>query len=388
MEFDKMKKVIQEESSRNIEKLHKLSKKVWQIKNYSPYELQNKCIGKWDELKNDIGSEIHPLIKVYEDRPVTNLIFGSGGFSTGNFQAAQYQKVKDYLDKSPIILQGIVTNKSERNGCNGKKIALKNNLPYISLDFADWYHEFIDKEQTNPIRATRYWFQPNDPNKPSIKEIAYRFDIRQNQFHKALGQEIENKLNYPTDIVSARGYNFQFCSNLFFHQKETLPVINDTHPSDLTYIDPSTKERLYPGWQSQAVQLMLDDNIKQIRGSLIGIDYMDTTEQIYELDEGPLLAIGQGIDVYDNLGRNPRSIQELVKIMDDFFFCTLEPTGIILTWGISEKKMSITYQTISGEPKIVKQHAIIVGDKVLSGIDAFGSNLEKNIRDLEAFLLS
>ena len=388
MEFDKIKKVIQEESSRNIEKLHKLSKKVWQIKNFSPYELQNKCIGKWDELKNEIGCKIHPLIKVYEDRPVTNLIFGSGGFSTGDFQAAQYQKVKGYLDKSPIILQGIVTNKSEKNGCNGKIVALKYNLPYISLDFSDWYHEFIDKAQSNPIRATRYWFQPNDPNIPPLKEITHRFDIRQNQFHKALGKEIEKKLSYPTDIVSARGYNFQFCSNLFFHQKESLPLINDTHPTDLTYIDPSTKERLYPGWQSQAVQLMLDDNIKQIRGSLIGIDYMDITEQIYELDEGPLLAIGQGIDISDNLERDSRNIQELIKIMDDYFFCTLEPTGIILMWGISERKLPIPYQTKMGETKIIKQHAIIVGDRVLSGIDAFGSNLEKNIKDLEAFLLS
>jgi len=387
MGFEKVKKEIEEQSLRNINRLHQLSKKVWYVNNYSPYELQNKCIARWDDLGNEIGSKIKPIITVYEDRPVTNLIFGSGSFSTGDFQAAQYKEVNDYLDNPPITLQGIVTNKSKKNGCLGKKVALKYNLPYISLDFTDWYHNYIDKDESNPTAATRYWFQPNDPKLPSSKEIERRFDIRQNQFHKALGREIEKEINYPTDIVSARGYNFQFCSNLFLHQKSNLPKINDTHPTDLTYINSSTKERLYPGWQSQAVQLMLNDKIKHIRGSLIGVNYMDKTEQIYELDEGLILAIGQGIELKPKMDNTSNQIQELIKIIDDYFFCTLEPTGIILVWGISEEKLPVTYQDLSGEPITVEQHAIIVGDKVLSGIDVFGSNLARNLKDLEKFLL-
>lgn len=387
MKFEEAKKGIEKESSRNINRLHQLSKKLWQKNNYSSYELQSKCIAKWEELRDEIESKVTPLIKVYEDRPVTNLIFGSGSFSTGEFQAAQYKKVTSYLDKSPVILQGIVTNKSEKNGCNGKKVALKYKLPYISLDFTDWYREFIEKEESNPTGVTRYWFQPSDPKKPSSEEIERRFDIRQNQFHRALGEEIEKQLDFPTDIVSARGYNFQFCSNIFLHQKNHLPEINDTHPTDLTYINSSTKERLYPGWQSQAVQLMINDNIKQIRGSLIGVDYMDRTEQIYELDEGPLLAIGQGIELKPTMNYTSHQIQELIKIVDDYYFCTLEPTGIILAWGISEEKLPVTYQDKSGKKITVEQHAIIVGDKVLSGIEVFGNNLARNMHDLEDFLL-
>ncbi|TFG13509.1 MAG: hypothetical protein EU531_09755 [Promethearchaeota archaeon] len=388
MDFDKFKEEIEEESFKNINKLHQMAKKVWQRYDLNPYDLQHKCVSRWDELEEEIGCKVVPLIKVYEDRPVTNLIFGSGSFSTGEFQASQYKKVRSYLRNNPITLQGIVTNKSKKNGCNGKTVALKYDVPYISLDFTEWYHRFIDKNEPNPTAATRYWYLPNDPNKPSSEETNHRFDIRQNHFHKALGEEIEKNVNYPTDIVSARGYNFQFCSNLFLHQNNELPAINDTHPTDLTYIDTSTKERLYPGWQSQAVQLMLDDKITHIRGSLIGIDYMNKTEQIYELDEGPLLAIGQGIELKSKMDYTSHQIQELIKIVDDYFFCTLEPTGIILVWGISEEKLPVTYQDVSGVPITIEQHAIIVGEKVLSGINVFGNNLAKNLEDLEKFLLS
>jgi hypothetical protein len=388
MDFDKFKEEIEEESFKNINKLHRLSKKIWQRYDLNPYDLQHKCITRWNELEDEIGSKIHPLIKVYENRPVTNLIFGSGSFSTGEFQARQYEKVSKYLKNTPITLQGIVTNKSKENGCNGKTVALKYKLPYISLDFTDWYHNFINENESNPTKATRYWYPPNDVHMPPSEEIQHRFDIRQNQFHKALGEEIEKRVSYPTDIVSARGYNFQFCSNLFLHQKNNLPVINDTHPTDLTYVDPLSKERLYPGWQSQAVKLMLEDNVTHIRGSLIGVNYMDKTEQISELDEGPLLAIGEGVNINPSLDNDANQVQEMIKIMDDYFFCTLEPTGLILAWGVTEKKMPVAYQTLYGETIIIQQHAILVGDKVLSGINAFGSNLTKNLSALEVFFLS
>jgi len=386
--FSDAKKKIEKESSKNIDRLHQFSKKLWQRKKFTPYELQNKCFECWDELKDKFGSRIRPLIPIKPDHPITNLIFGSGSFSTGEFQVAQYKKVESYLDTPPIILQGIVTNKSKDRGCNGEIVAQKYNIPYISLDFTDWYHNHIDEKESNPIRATRYWFQPHDPNKPIPNEIGSRFNIRQNKFHKALGEQIEEKLKLPTDIVSARGYNFQFCQNIFTLHQAYLPAINDTHPTDLTFVDPNTNERLYPGWQSGAVELMLHDKLNHIRGSLIGIDYMDKVEQINELDEGPILAIGQGMEMNSYLKYNPSQIQELIKIMDDYFFCTLEPTGLILAWGISEEKIPITYQNISGDPLILKQRAIFVGNKKLSGISAFGSNLIQNLYDLEQFLLS
>lgn len=388
MEFEKFIKRIRETSEENINKLHQIAKVLWKTKKFTPIELQNKCIESWENIQSEIGSKIIPLIKIHKEHSVTNLIFGSGGFSTGEFQAAQYKRVKSYLENPPVILQGIVTNKSEQHGCNGKNVALKFNVPYISLDYTDWYHEYIDKNESNPTRATRYWYHPDDEDRPSFKEITHRFNIRQNQFHKDLGKEIANTLENPTDTVSARGYNYQFCSNIFLHQGNKLPHINDTHPADMTFIDPITKSRLYPGWQSGAVELMLNDNLKHIRGSLIEVDYMDEIEHIQKLDEGAVLAIGQGVEVNLNLDLDANKIQEAIKIMDDYFFCTLEPTGIFLLWGISEKKVPIIYQDLNGKSVNIMEHAIFVGDKFLSGINAFGSNLDKNLKELEEFLFS
>jgi hypothetical protein len=388
MSFEKYLENVRNRSTRNIDKLHQIAKTLWHTKKYTPTELQNKCIESWETTQNMIGSNIIPLIKAHEDFPVTNLIFGSGSFSTGEFQASQYKRVKSYLKKPPVSLQGIVTNKSEQHGCNGKFIASKFNIPYVSLDYSDWYHEFIDKNESNPTRATRYWYLSDDPNKPSFKEINRRFNIRQNLYHKDLGKEIANTLDNPTDIVSARGYNFQFCRNIFSHQQGNFPHINDTHPADMTFINPISKTRLYPGWQSGAVQLMLNDDFKQIRGSLIEIDYMDKIEQIEKLDEGALLALGQGVDISFNLNLNAKKIQELLKIIDDFFFCTLEPTGLLLLWGISENKVPIIYQDKKGKQLTVMDKAIFVGNKFLSGINAFGSNLSQNLNDLEKFLFN
>ncbi|MFW9827115.1 MAG: hypothetical protein ACFFEY_05775 [Candidatus Thorarchaeota archaeon] len=386
MSFENLQKRIENVSKKNIDKLHQIAKTLWAKNKFKPNDIQNICIESWETIQSEIGSNINPLIKAHEEYPITNLIFGSGSFSTGEFQASQYKRVKSYLEKPPVILQGIVTNKSEIHGCNGKKVASKFNVPYISLDYTDWYHEFIDKNESNPTRATRYWYHPNDDSKPPFEELTRRFDIRQNQFHMELGKEIKSTLDYPTNIVSARGYNFQFCRNIFDHQRENSPHINDTHPADMTFINPISKRRLYPGWQSGAIQLMLDDNIRKIRGSLIEVDYMDEIEQIQNLDEGVLLAIGQGVNIDSNLDLDANKIQDLLKIMDDYFFCTLEPTGILLLWGISENKIPIIYQDRKGRETTVMEKAVFVGNKLLSGLNAFGSNLSQNLDDLKNFL--
>jgi hypothetical protein len=131
---------------------------------------------------------------------------------------------------------------------------------------------------------------------------------------------------------------------------------------------------------------MMEDNISQLRGSLIEIEYMDKISQIHELDEGVLLALGQGIQMSSSKNFNASEIQNILKILDDYLFCTLEPTGLILLWGITEKKIPITYQDINGNPISIKQKAVVVGNQILSGINAFGYNLKKNLRDLEEFL--
>ena len=114
--------------------------RLW--KEYSPIELQNKLQDSWDNS----GYKIKPLVPVPEDRPVTNLIFGSGSFSTGNYQAEKYNLFYQ-LDNPPVKLQGIVANKSLTHGCKGSLVAKETGFSYIELDFADWYHNNIDNNE-------------------------------------------------------------------------------------------------------------------------------------------------------------------------------------------------------------------------------------------------
>ncbi|MHA1584052.1 MAG: hypothetical protein ACTSVU_06835 [Promethearchaeota archaeon] len=401
MEDEKFKEFlakIANQSESQIDKLHHLSKKLWTKKNFTPIDLHNKCMDTWDEMSRDLDTKIVPLIPVSEDHPVSNIIFGSGSFSTGKFQVEQYQRVLSYIpdpNNAPVHLEAIVSNKSSEHGCNGATIAKEFQVPMVELDFNDWYHEFIDPKEPSPIRASRYWFphdsntSDSDINLPSIGEISRRFKIRQEQFHSSLGERIESKIKHPVSIVSARGYNFQFCSNMFSFQKSSLPPVNDTHPADLRFLNPNTKVKLYAGWQSGAIELMIKDEIHDnYHGSLIEVNYMDNIKQIQSLDEGALLAMGSGVKIEKDYSLEAKQIQTAMKIMDDYLFCTLEPTGLILTWGITEKPVPVVYQSLNGDPIIVKQRAIVVGNQFHSGSNVWGLNLSKDLQELEDFLIS
>ncbi len=173
---------IKVESKARIKKLHHLGKRIWEDRRWSPVELRNKCLDKWDDLSGDLDCAIIPLVSIDERRPVNNLIFGSGSFSTGRFQAEQYEEVKYYTDNLPIKLQGIIANKSQDHNCQAKLVSEEYKTPLIELDFSDWYHQFVDKKQSNPIRATRYWYNSGEENIPSSGEINRRFKIRQDRF--------------------------------------------------------------------------------------------------------------------------------------------------------------------------------------------------------------
>lgn len=365
--------------------LHRFAKRLWKNGYLTPGEMQARCINAWDDLADSIGSRIVPLVKAQEDRPTTNLIFGSGGFSTGAFQADQYRKVKEYAEKPPVLLQGIVANKSFDHGCNAIKVSDEYNLPLVELDFVDWYHEHIDASEKNPVAASRYWYAKDDPARPDPDEIARRFTTRTDEFHMALGELLAQVIEQPTDVASARGYNFQFCSNIFKHQPRK-PAVNDTHPADLTYINPETLVKLYPGWQSGAIQTMIDHGHASFRGSLIEIKYMDQVEQVDELDEGALLAIGGGVSC-GYVSFSADQIQAAMKMVDDDVFCTLEPTGLILAWGITEDPVKVLFQDLEGNDVEVMQHAIVVGNEIRSGINAWGKNLENDVATLKKFLV-
>ncbi|MHA1475483.1 MAG: hypothetical protein ACTSPA_02095 [Promethearchaeota archaeon] len=386
MEFEQFLENNVEKSNARIKKLHGLAKKIWNRQKMTPIDLQNKCLDTWDKMSRDLDCKILPLVQVNEDRPITNLIFGSGSFTTGKFQAEQYNVVKSYCSEPPIILQGIVSNKSKNHKCNALDVSNQLSVPLIEFDFIDWYHENIDKHEQNPIRATKYLFGDNE-EKHSLTEIARRFSIRQNRFHKILGEEIAQTTKTQTDIVSARGYNFQFCSSIFAHQPNHMPHINDTHPADLSYIDSVSKKKLYAGWQSGAIELMMKDKIHETyRGSFIEVEYMDNYNQINTLDEGVLLGLGNGITPESDMTLTSTQIQSAMKIMDDNFFCTLEPTGLILLWGVTDKPIPVIYKSKEGRIVIVKQRAVFVGNKFHSGLNAWGSILDDDIKELHDFL--
>ncbi|MHA1718492.1 MAG: hypothetical protein ACTSWX_12980 [Promethearchaeota archaeon] len=386
MDFEQFLEEYKEKSNSRIKKLHGIAKKIWNKKKLTPIDIQNKCLDTWDEISRDLDCKILPLVRANEGRAITNLIFGSGSFTTGKFQAEQYNIVKSYCSKPPIILQGIVSNKSKVHKCNASDVSNQYSVPLVELDYIDWYHEKIDKNEKNPIRATRYLFTDNE-ERPSLSETARRFAIRQNKFHKILGEKIAQSIKTQTDIVSARGYNFQFCSSIFTHQRNHLPHINDTHPADLSYMDPVSKKKLYAGWQSGAIELMMKDKIhKTYRGSFIEVEYMDNFNQINTLDEGALLSLGEGVTPESNLNLNASQIQSVMKIIDDNFFCSLEPTGLILFWGITDKPIPVMYKSKDGGVVIVKQKAIFVGNKFHSGINAWGLHLDDDLKELHDFL--
>ncbi|MGB9623110.1 MAG: hypothetical protein ACPL07_04615, partial [Candidatus Bathyarchaeia archaeon] len=57
-------------------------------------------------------------------------------------------------------------------------------------------------------------------------------------------------------------------------------------------------------------------------------------------------------------------------------------------WGITEDPLPVTFQDKEGNPVVLKQRSIIVGNKVRSGINAWGGNLREDLKELEGFLFS
>nr|MDO8088180.1 hypothetical protein [Candidatus Sigynarchaeum springense] len=374
------------EGEARIARIHLLAKRLWHDGNLLPGDLQAKCKAAWDIIARDIGSRVVPLVPASDDRQVTDVIFGSGGFSTGAFQAGQFKAVKQYAKNPPVVLAGIVANKGKAAGCNASVVASDHGIPLVELDFAAWYREHVDKAERNPVAASRYWFPKDDPARPDQGEISRRFAIRQDQYHAALGERIAKDISLPIDIASARGYSFQFCSAMF-KQQERNPHVNDTHPADLTFVDPDTKAKLYPGWQSGAVQLMMKAKHKRFRGSLIEVGFMDRAEQVDELDEGALLAIGGGVVPGASISCTADQVQAAMKLVDDYTFCAIEPTGLIIAWGITEDPVPVTFQDVNGHDVVVRQRAVVVGNEIRAGRNAWGSDFDADIQRLESFLL-
>ena len=112
----------------------------------------------------------------------------------------------------------------------------------------------------------------------------------------------------------------------------------------------------------------------------------DVSAQIEELDEGALLALSQGVTPDPPGSLDAKQIQTAMKIIDDNFFCSLEPTGIILTYGISDRPLPVVYQDLNGQSVVIKQPLIVVGNKFHGGVHAWGAQLDADLQELETFL--
>ncbi|MBN2149951.1 MAG: hypothetical protein JW839_00765, partial [Candidatus Lokiarchaeota archaeon] len=354
------------EGEARVARIHALAKHLWHGGDIAPGDLQARCMDAWDGLASEIGSRIVPLVPAREGRPLADVIFGSGSFSTGAFQALQFKVVGQYAKHLPVVLAGIAANKGKAAGCNASAVAGEHGVPLAELDFASWYREHVDGAESNPVAASRYWFPKGDPARPDSAEVARRFAIRQDQYHAALGERLAGAIGSPFDIASARGYSFQFCSAMFKGQSRN-PHVNDTHPADLTFVDPKTRAKLYPGWQAGAVQLMMKAKHARFRGSLIEVGLMDRVEQADELDEGALLSIGGGVSPDPRIHCTADQVQAAMKVVDDYTFCAIEPSGLILAWGVTEDPVPVAFQDVDGRDVVVRQRAVAVGDEIRAG---------------------
>lgn len=133
MKWETYLKELEERSLDQISRLQRLAKHLFDRLRWEPADLQNKCLEAWDRMKEEMNSKILPFVPVKEKGSGGNLIFGSGTFSTGEFQIKQYLEM--LCSHPPIKIQAIISNKSLAHGCKASEISKNANIPLIELDF-------------------------------------------------------------------------------------------------------------------------------------------------------------------------------------------------------------------------------------------------------------
>jgi len=365
-------------SNERVKAVKTLTKMIWN--KYAPYELQQKMLSLWEGLSKKTGIKFVSLYKLKKDEVLSCAIFGSGSFSTGRKELEIAREIKEELGWSPVDYKFIVTNRSKSNARAVFEEFKELGLAYVELDFSNWYRENYDRNSKSPIKDTRFFYPPGEEAPPS-EVIERNFNVRK-EFDKAVNKAIVKTGNFPTSI-SLRGYNFP----LFTTFKTLVPaghrlVIDDTHPADMSYVDPKTRLQLYPGWKSGATGKMKSDGHSLCRGSLIAIDLLDTFADAQKVDTGILYALAPGI-------RSPsrwsaKAIQTNMKQTEDHFFNALKATGLFpYLWGISVDPQKVKYQAIDSNIVELNQRLLVVGDQIRAGRDAFGQTLDdlKTIRD-------
>jgi len=365
-------------SNERVKAVKALAKLIWN--NYSPYELQQKMQSIWEKLSEKIGVRFVPLYKLKKGEVLSCAIFGSGSFSTGRKELEIAREIKEELGWSPIVYKFIVTNRSKSNARAVFEEFKELGLTYVEVDFSSWYRENYDRASKSPIKDTRFFYPPGE-NTPPVEVLKRNFNIRR-EFDKVMHKAIVKAGSFPTSI-SLRGYNFPLFKTLIPSGHQI--IIDDTHPADMSYVDPKTKLQLYPGWQSGATHKMKCNGHSLYRGSLIAIDLLDTFADSQKVDTGILYALSPGISPPRSW--SPTAIQINMKQTEDYFFNALKATSLFpYLWGISIQPERVQYQAVDGSIVELKQRLLVVGDQIRAGKYAFGQTLD-DLKYIEHIIL-
>jgi hypothetical protein len=325
---------------------------------------------KSDELRDKAASyygvKFEPLMG--HDVPIC-LVWGSGSFSTGYIELCKAKLLKEKLGWSPVNYVGVVSNNDNPEKCKARKVAGEFNLKAAAVDFPAWYRENIDKKSKSPTAETQFFYPPDSDYVPAEAELRQRFEIRQRFEREALVPEIKEKFGEIPFSASLRGYNFPIMT------KEVARQVDDTHPADLSYVD-IKGHAIYPGWQAGATAGMIQDGIPVYRSSLIAVQPATTFELAQSVDSGELLALAPGIRIrQEDTPAEAKDVQNALKQTDDYVLCALKATGLLRLWSLSTEPITVEYRTVDERSVEVKQRAVLVGNRLYCGRDAFGQNL-------------
>jgi len=334
-----------------IEKIEHIAYRIWE-KN-TPYQIQEKMLDMWDNIKDETGTKYEPLCKA--DEKLTCAVLGSGSFSTGREELFRAKKLREKLGWTPIEYVAVITNKEDSKA---RDVASEYKLPCIAPYYSVWKKE-------NGITGNTVIFGFQEDKTPSKEALKERFEIRR-KYDDYLKNVILEELGEMPSSLSLRGYNSILIEDFF---KDKKIQVDNTHPATLIVRENDGKPA-YAGWQENAYNKMKRDGHTVFPTSLIRVSPVGSCDDLNDVDSGELFAISPG---------NP---DEYVKT-EDYYLLTLKATGLFpFFWGLSEEEKEVSYLTRENKPIKIRQREVIVADKVMSGVNAFGQRED----DMEIFL--
>ncbi|MDD5181564.1 MAG: hypothetical protein PHC66_00125 [Candidatus Nanoarchaeia archaeon] len=305
---------------------------------------------------------------------VTTGVWISGSGVTGDRELYEAWIAEKTFGKQAPTNHVVVISNREKS--NARKIAEGCHKPLAQLDFTNWFNDiYHDIKLQNPISGTSIFFPPGC-EKPDRTEIEWRFKTR-TDFEAALLDKTKDIIGYIPDSHSLRGYSFPMMHD--------IGQIDDTHPAALDWVDASTGQRLYPGWQDQATQLMINHGHKLFCSSLIYVEPLTDISMLDKVDNGAILALGEG---YSKFAKpyDAEVIQNTLKVVDDMPLLALKPWGLFSLFSMTKHDVEVEYKTLNKKPYVKKEKGVSFAGKPMSGKNAFRPSVE-NLNNLEEALL-